>query len=107
LQAFGAESANDFRVEAVELGAPGDQRLAGGDGATGGGSVARYDRLRLEDILLAGKIERVNLEKAGLGIEEREAGVCSTTQVRRSSILRYMTRERPLSAPHSFNAGTE
>src|SRR5690242_15739229 len=75
LQAFGAESANDFRVEAVELGAPGDQRLAGGDGATGGGSVARYDRLRLEDILLAGKIERVNLEKAGLGIEEREAGV--------------------------------
>src|SRR4029077_6697259 len=75
LQAFGAEDANDFRVETVELGAARDKRLAAGDGASGGRNVARNERLLLEDVRLAGKIEGVNLEQTGLGFEEREAGV--------------------------------
>src|SRR6266550_2250823 len=75
LQAFAAKGADDFRVVTVEFGAPHDQGLAGGDRAPGGRSVARDQRLRLEDVLVAGKIEGVNLEQSGLGIEEREAGV--------------------------------
>src|SRR5258708_3213561 len=75
LQAFGAEDANDFRVETVELGAACDERLAAGDGAASGRNVARNERLRLEDVRLAGKIEGVNLKQTGLGFDEREAGV--------------------------------
>ncbi len=75
LKAFGAKDANDVRVEAVEFRTPRDQGLAGGNGVASGRSVARNYRLRLEDILLAGKIEGVNSEQTRLGVEEREAGV--------------------------------
>src|SRR2546425_2133685 len=75
LQAFGAKGADDFRVVTVEFGAPRDQGLAGRDGAARRRGVARNQRLRLEDVPVAGKIERVDLEQTGLGIEERQAGV--------------------------------
>jgi len=75
LKAFGTKDANDFRVETVEFGAPRNHGLAGGDGAASGRGVPRNHRLRLEDILLAGKIEGVNPEQAGFRIEQREAGV--------------------------------
>src|SRR5260370_41821066 len=75
LEAFGAKDANDVRVETLEFRAPRDQRLAGSNGAASGRSVARNHSLRLEDILLAGKIEGVNPEQTALGGEEREAAV--------------------------------
>src|SRR4029077_10431822 len=40
-----------------------------------GRGVARNQRLWLEDILLAGKVESENLEQTGLRIEKRETGV--------------------------------
>jgi len=43
--------------------------------ASRGRGIARNQRLRLKDVLVAWKIEGVNLEQSGLGIEEREAGV--------------------------------
>src|SRR5260370_22618719 len=75
LKALGAKDANDVRVEAVEFRTPRDQGLAGSNGVASGRSVARNHRLRLEDILLAGKIEGVNPEQTRLGVDEREAGV--------------------------------
>src|SRR5712691_7581311 len=58
------KGADDFRVVTVEFGAPRDQGLAGGDRATRWRGVARDQRLRLEDVLVAGEIEGVNLEQS-------------------------------------------
>ena len=62
LQAFGAKGADDFRVEKVELNTSGDEGLAGGDGAAGGGSFTWNKGFWLKEVLLAGKIKGVNFE---------------------------------------------
>ena len=75
LHAFRAKGADDFGVERIEFAASRDEGLVGGDGAAGGRGFTWHERLRLEDVLFARKIEGVNFEQAGLGIEEGEAGV--------------------------------
>jgi hypothetical protein len=75
LQTVLAERANDFAGVAIEFSAAGQERLAGGDGASGGRTIARDDGLLLEKTGMAGKIQRVDFEQAAGRVEKREAGV--------------------------------
>ena len=71
----GAQGTDDFVLITVDLRAARKKRLAAGNRLTGRRSVAGNGDFLLDEGLVAGKIEGVNLEQPGLGIEEREAGV--------------------------------
>jgi hypothetical protein len=75
LNAGGPETSDDFVLVAVDLGASRKERLTADDRLTGRRSVVGNGDFLLEEALVAGKIERVNLEQSSLGIEKREAGV--------------------------------
>jgi len=75
LQAFLAKDTHDVAGVAIELRATGEKRLPGGNGCAGGRGIARDGDFLLEQTRVAGEIERMNLEQAADGIEEREAGV--------------------------------
>src|SRR5207249_5095569 len=66
---------DDFVLITVDLRAARKKRLAARNRLTGRRSVAGNGDFLLDEGLVAGKIEGVNLEQPGLGIEEREAGV--------------------------------
>jgi len=75
LQAFFAKSEDDFTGVTIQFGSAREERLPGGNGGAGGRGIARDRNFLFEETLVAGKIERMNLEQTAGGIQEREAGV--------------------------------
>ncbi len=74
LDAFAAQDADNFGIEAVDLNAAEDERLAIGEAATRGRGIERDSRFFLDEVPAAGKIESMNLEQSGEGVKESEAG---------------------------------
>ena len=70
-----AKGADDFVLVAVNLRAPREEWLTVGDGLTGRRAVTGDGDFLFDEALVAGKIERMNLEQSRLGIQQREAGV--------------------------------
>src|SRR5229473_3238503 len=75
LHARGAQGAHDFVLVAIDVRAAREERLAAGNRLAGRRCVTWNSDFLLDEALVAGKIECVNFEQTGFGIEEREAGV--------------------------------
>jgi hypothetical protein len=75
LNAFGAEHANDLVGEAVNFGAAGEKRLAGGEAMAGRSGVERNGDFLIEKAGTTGEIEGVDFQKAGGGVAKSETGV--------------------------------
>src|SRR5580704_13146081 len=75
LNSFRAERANDFVVETIDLGTAGEQWLAGGEAHSGRRCFQRNGDFLIEKTGAAGKIQRVNLQKARCGFAKGKTGV--------------------------------
>jgi hypothetical protein len=72
---LGAERANNFIGEAIELGAAGQERLRCCKAQAGRRGIQRDGNFLFEQAGAAGKIERVNFQESGGRIAKSEAGV--------------------------------
>src|SRR5207245_1727054 len=72
---FRAEHADHLVRVTVEFSAANKKRKAIGNGLPRRGGIPRNSGLSVEEALVAGKIESVDFEHAGSGVEKSEAGV--------------------------------
>ena len=75
LDAVFAQHGDDFARITFEFRAARQERQTGGDGVASRRCIARHGDFAVEQTGAARKIERMNFQQAGGGIEEREAGV--------------------------------